>query len=234
MHPEGIGASVLRREDRRFLTGRGQYVSDLSFHDELHCAFVRSPHAHARIRSIDTTEALASAGVVAVYTGDDMAADRVGTMIPLWRIPGVGGSVMKEPPRWGLSRGTARHVGEAVAMVVAATRNQALDAAEKVAVDWEPLQAVVDVRDAAAPGAVELHPEAPGNVCVQFERGTRAPVDEAFARASHKVAVDIVNHRIICAAMEPPGGHRAGLRHARTRRSRGHHLDRQPGPASHP
>jgi len=203
MHPEGIGASVLRREDRRFLTGRGQYVSDLSFHDELHCAFVRSPHAHARIRSIDTTEALASAGVVPVYTGDDMAADRVGTMIPLWRIPGVGGSVMKEPPRWGLSRGTARHVGEAVAMVVAATRNQALDAAEKVAVDWEPLQAVVDVRDAAAPGAVELHPEAPGNVCVQFERGTRAPVDEAFARATHKVAVDIVNHRIICAAMEP-------------------------------
>ena len=85
MHPEGIGASVLRREDRRFLTGRGQYVSDLSFHDELHCAFVRSPHAHANIRSIDTTEALACPGVVAVYTGAEMEADRVGTMIPLWR-----------------------------------------------------------------------------------------------------------------------------------------------------
>jgi len=203
MHPEGIGASVLRREDRRFLTGRGQYVSDLSFPDELHCAFVRSPHAHARIASIDIGEALACPGVVAVLTGNDMATDGVGTMIPLWRIPGVEGSRMKEPPRWGLSRGTVRHVGEAVAMVVAATRNLALDAAEKVAIEWDPLPAVVDVRDAATEGAITLHPEAPDNVCVRFERGTRAPVDDAFARARHTVSVDIVNHRIICAAMEP-------------------------------
>lgn len=173
MHPEGIGAPVLRREDRRFLTGRGQYVSDLSLQDELHCAFVRSPHAHARINAIDTAQALASPGVVAVYTGDDMKADRVGPMTPLWRIPGVAGSTMNEPPRWALSRGTARHVGETVAMVVASTRNQALDAAEKVLVDWEPLPAVVDVRDAAAEGAPQLHPEAPGNTVVRFSVAPR-------------------------------------------------------------
>jgi carbon-monoxide dehydrogenase large subunit len=203
MHPQGIGASVLRREDRRFLTGKGQYVSDLSFHDELHCIFVRSPHAHAVIRSIDTSQALASPGVVAVYTGADMASDAVGPMTPLWQIPSADGGRMNEPPRWALSRGVARHVGEAVAMVVAGTRNQALDAAELVVVDWDPLPVVADVRDAAASGAVQLHPEAPGNVCVRFERGVKAPVDEAFARAAHKVAVDIVNHRIVCAAMEP-------------------------------
>ncbi len=203
MHPEGIGAPVLRREDRRFLTGRGQYVSDIVLEGELHCAFVRSPHAHARIRGIDSTAALASPGVVAVYTGADMAADRVGPMVPLWQIPGVDGKVMNEPPRWALSRGTARHVGEAVALVVATTRHQALDGAEKVEVDWEPLPATVDVRDAAKEDAPQLHAEAPGNLCVRFQRGTKAPVDEAFARAAHKVSVEIINHRIICAALEP-------------------------------
>jgi len=203
MHPEGIGAPVLRREDRRFLTGRGQYVSDIVLEGELHCAFVRSPHAHARIRGIDSTAALASPGVVAVYTGADMAADRVGPMVPLWQIPGADGKVMNEPPRWALSRGTARHVGEAVALVVAATRHQALDGAEKVEVDWEPLPATVDVRDAAKEDAPQLHAEAPGNLCVRFQRGSKAPVDEAFARAAHKVSVEIINHRIICAALEP-------------------------------
>jgi len=203
MHPEGIGASVLRREDVKFLTGQGQYVSDLRFEGELACAFVRSPHAHARIRSIDTRAALAASGVVAVYTGADMAADRVGPMIPLWRIPGVNGTQMNEPPRWALSRGTARHVGEPVAMVVATTRHEALDAAELVEVDWEPLPAVVDVRDAALPGATQLHPEGPGNLVVRFQRGNAGVTDAAFATAAHKVSVELVNHRIACAAMEP-------------------------------
>jgi carbon-monoxide dehydrogenase large subunit len=203
MHPEGIGAPVLRREDRRFLTGRGQYVSDIVLEGELHCAFVRSPHAHARFGVIDKSAALAAPGVVAVFTGADMAADRVGTMVPLWQIPGVDGKVMNEPPRWALSRGTVRHVGEAVAVVVATSRSQAQDAAEKVEVNWEPLPATVDVRDAAKEDAPQLHPEAPGNLCVRFQRGSKPPVDEAFARATHKVAVEIINHRIICAALEP-------------------------------
>ena len=202
-HPEGIGAPVKRREDLRFLTGRGRYVADLAFEGELHCAFVRSPHAHARIAAIDNRTALAAPGVAAVFTGADMAADGVGPMAPLWRIPGANGTRMNEPPRWALARDRARHVGEPVAMVLAATRDQALDAAEQVAVDWVPLPAVVDVREAARPGAPQLHDEAPGNLVVRFQRGNEAAVDAAFTRAQHVVAVDLVNHRIACAALEP-------------------------------
>jgi carbon-monoxide dehydrogenase large subunit len=202
-HPEGIGAPVRRREDLRFLTGRGRYVADLAFEGELHCAFVRSPHAHARIAGIDTRAARAAPGVAAVFTGADLAADGVGPMAPLWRIPGANGTRMNEPPRWALARDRARHVGEPVAMVLAATREQALDAAERVEVEWVPLPAVVDVRDAAQPGAPQLHDEAPGNLVVRFQRGDPAAVDAAFARARHVVAVDLVNHRIACAAIEP-------------------------------
>jgi carbon-monoxide dehydrogenase large subunit len=203
MHPEGIGAPVRRREDLRFLTGTGQYVADLAFEGELHCAFVRSPHAHARIDGVDTHAAAAAPGVVAVLTGADMAADRIGPMAPLWRIPGAHGTKMNEPPRWTLARDRARHVGEPVALVVAATRHHALDAAEQVAIAWAPLPAVVDVRDAARPGAPQLHAEAPGNLVLRFQRGNESAVESAFARAKHVVAVDLVNHRIACAAIEP-------------------------------
>jgi carbon-monoxide dehydrogenase large subunit len=203
MHPEGIGAPVRRREDLRFLVGDGRFVSDLVFEGELACAFVRSPHAHARIDRIDTRAAAAAPGVVAVYTGADMAADGVAPMAPLWRIPGVNGTTMNEPPRWTLARDRVRHVGEAVALVIAGTRSLALDAAELVEVDWAPLAAVVDVRDAAQPDAPQLHPEAPGNLVVRFQRGNAAATDEAFARAKHVVALELVNHRIACAAIEP-------------------------------
>lgn len=203
MDHEGIGASVLRREDLRYLIGKGQYVADLVFEGELHCAFVRSPHAHARIRRIAASPASAAPGVVAVYTGEDMAADRVGTMAPLWRIPGVNGSRMNEPPRWGLARGTVRHVGELVAMVVATTAHQAADAAERIEVDWEPLPAVADVSEAAKPHAPQLHAEAPGNLAVRFQRGDEAAANAAFAKARHVVTVELVNHRIACAAIEP-------------------------------
>src|SRR5512145_540414 len=103
MHPEGIGAPVRRREDLRFLVGQGQFVADLVLEGELACAFVRSPHAHARIDRIDTQAATAAPGVVAVYTGADMAADGVGPMAPLWRIPGASGTTMSDPPRWTLA-----------------------------------------------------------------------------------------------------------------------------------
>jgi carbon-monoxide dehydrogenase large subunit len=203
MHPEGIGAPVRRREDLRFLVGRGQFVADLVLEGELACAFVRSPHAHARIDRIDTRPAAAAPGVVAVYTGADMAADGVGPMAPLWRIPGANGTKMSDPPRWTLARERVRHVGEAVALVIAGTRDQALDAAELVTVDWAPLPAVVDVRDAAQPDAPQLHPEAPGNLVVRFQRGNAAATEAAFAKAKHVVAVELVNHRIVCAALEP-------------------------------
>ncbi|HVL35894.1 MAG TPA: xanthine dehydrogenase family protein molybdopterin-binding subunit [Burkholderiales bacterium] len=202
-HPEGIGAAIPRREDTRFLLGKGRFVGDLAFEGELHCAFVRSPHAHARIRRLDATAARAAPGVVAVYAGADMAADGVGPMAPLWRIPGVNGTRMNEPPRWALARDAVRHVGEAVAVIVAASAAQAQDAAERVEVDWEPLPAVPEVREAVKPGAPQLHVEAPGNLVVRFQRGNEPAVSAAFERAAHVVRVELVNHRIACAAMEP-------------------------------
>ena len=203
MHPEGIGKSVLRREDQRLLAGQGQFVADIFIERMKYCAFVRSPHAHARIGQIDTVGALLASGVSAVLTGADMQADGVGKMTPLWIIPGADGMPMKEPPRWSMALDRVRHVGEIVALVIADSLNQALDAAELVEVHYEPLPAVVDVRQAAGSEAPQIHEEAPGNLVLRFQRGAKAPVDEAFAHARHRIAVDLVNHRIICAALEP-------------------------------
>jgi carbon-monoxide dehydrogenase large subunit len=201
--PEGIGARVLRTEDPRFLTGRGQFVADLSFADELHCALVRSPHAHARIRAVDTAAASRAAGVVAVLAGADMAADGVGPMRCLWPIRSQDGRPMAEPPRWALARDRVRHIGEPVVAALATTRAAALDAADLVAVDYEPLPAVTDSRAALEANAPRLHAEAPGNVCYRFARGDEGAVDRAFAGAAHVVALDLVNHRIAGCAIEP-------------------------------
>ena len=203
MSAEGIGARVLRVEDPRFLTGRGRFVADLSFADELHCALVRSPHAHARIRAVDTAAASHADGLVAVLTGADMAADGVGPMRCLWPIRSKDGRAMAEPPRWALARERVRHVGEPVAAVLATSRAAALDAAELVAVDYEPLPAVTDARAALDAAAPQLHAEAPGNVVYRFARGDEAAVDRAFAAAAHVVALDLVNHRIAGCAIEP-------------------------------
>ncbi len=112
----------MRVEDPKFLRGQGCYVADIRLPGELHCVLVRSPHAHARIRYIDSAKAAVSPGVAAVFTGADMAADKVGPMAPLWAIATSDGKPMAEPPRWALARGTVRHVGEAVAAVIAETR----------------------------------------------------------------------------------------------------------------
>ncbi len=203
MKPEGIGAAVKRREDYRFLVGAGRFVADLSFDGQLYCAFVRSPHAHARILAIDIAEAAKVDGVAAIYTGADMEADGVGRMASLWQLPGVNGTRIIEPPRWALSRGAARHIGEPVAVAIAKSAASATEAAELVQVDWSPLPAAVDVADALRPGAAQLHPEAPGNLALHYQRGDRAAVDKAFADAAHVVSVELVNQRIACAAIEP-------------------------------
>ena len=170
---------------------------------ELHGVLVRSPHAHARIRQIDNTAALNAAGVAAVFTGADMAADNVGPMAPLWAIKGADGKPMAEPPRWALARGTVRHVGEPVALVVAETLSQARDAADIVRVDYEPLPTVTDAKAAMRAEAPQLHDAAPGNVCFRFARGDEAAVAKAFAGAAHVVRLDLVNNRLIGAALEP-------------------------------
>lgn len=200
---EGIGAAVPRKEDARFLTGRGRFVADLTFPGELHCAFVRSPHAHARIGRIDAKAALRARGVVAVFTGADMAADSIGPMRSLWPLKMANGKSMNEPPRWALARGAVRHVGEAVAAVIAENREAAADAAERVDVDYAPLDAVTSAREALAKAAPQLHRAAPGNLCFRFARGDAAAVEAAFARAAHVTKLDLVNHRIAGAAIEP-------------------------------
>jgi carbon-monoxide dehydrogenase large subunit len=200
---QGIGAPLRRVEDRRFLLGRGRFVADIDIPGALHCVLVRSPHAHARIRKIDTAAASTAPGVVAVFTGADMAADGAAPMRPLWIIKSRDGTPMAQPPRYPLARETVHHVGEPVAAVIAATREQAADAAERLAVDYEPLPAVSDVRAALAPGAPQLHQAVPGNVCFRWARGDEAAVRKAFATAAHKVALDLVNNRLAGCAIEP-------------------------------
>ena len=164
---------------------------------------MRSPHAHARIRKIDRAAAAGQPGIAAVFTGADMADDSVGPMAPLWAIKSGDGKPMAEPPRWALVRGTVRHGGEAVAAVIAETLALALDAADLVQVDYESLPVVVDAKAALRQDAPQLHDAVPGNVCFRFARGDEAAVRQAFAGAAHVVRLDLVNNRLIGAAIEP-------------------------------
>ena len=200
---DGIGAPVLRLEDDRLLRGKGQYVSDIAIVGALHCAFVRSSYAHAVIRNIDIADALKMPGVEAVLTGVDLAADGVGPMKCLWAIRSHDGRPMAEPPRWSLARDEVRYIGEPIAIVVAATQTDAQDAAERVAVDYEPLPVVIDTRSAIAAGAPQLHLSAPGNVCFEWRRGDDKAVAQQFDAAAHVTRIDLVNNRLAGAAMEP-------------------------------
>jgi aerobic carbon-monoxide dehydrogenase large subunit len=193
----------LRVEDPKFLRGQGCYVSDISLPGELHCVLLRSPHARARIVGIESKAAAAMPGVVAVFTGADMAADRVGPMTPFWAIQTSNGKPMAEPPRFALARGTARFVGEAVAAVIAETRAQAQDAADALQVEYEPLPAIVDGRAAMEKDAPQLHESASGNVCFRYARGDETAVRKAFEGAAHVVKLDIANNRLIGGAIEP-------------------------------
>jgi carbon-monoxide dehydrogenase large subunit len=199
-----MGAAPPRREDARLITGRGRYVADINLPGQLYCAFVRSPHAHARVLAIDSRPALALPGVRAVLTGTEMEADGVGSMRCLWPVQGVDGPAI-EPPRWGLARGRVRHAGEPVALVIAATREQAEDAAEQVAVEYEALPALPTAAAALAEGAALLHAEAPGNLCYRYERGNRTAAEAAFAAAAHVTRLALTNQRLAGCALEPRG-----------------------------
>ena len=198
----GIGDEVLRKEDRRFLLGKGRFVADLALPGQLHVAFVRSPHGHAKITSLDIASAAAMPGVVAILTGNDMARDGVGSMPFMWLMKNNDGSPMKQPPRWPLARDRVRHAGEPVALVVAETPSQAMDAAEAVEVAYEALPAVTDVREALEPGAAIVHDEVPGNEIYTWGRGNRGAAEAAIAAAPHVIEIDVVNNRLACAALE--------------------------------
>jgi aerobic carbon-monoxide dehydrogenase large subunit len=196
-----IGQSVLRKEDARFLTGTGQYTDDVSMPRQTHAYFLRSPHAHAAIRSIDVVKAKALPGVVDIFTGADLTG--VNGLPCGWLITGSDGKPMNEPPHPVLAQGKVRYVGDAVALVIAETVDQAKDAAEAIVVDYDVLPAVVNVVDALQSGAPQLHEQAPGNKCYTWALGDRSAVEAAFAKAAHVTKLDIVNNRLVPNAIEP-------------------------------
>ncbi|MDE2613220.1 MAG: xanthine dehydrogenase family protein molybdopterin-binding subunit, partial [Burkholderiales bacterium] len=197
-----IGKSLARREDQRFLTGAGQYTDDITLPGQTYGVFLRSPHAHARIRKIDLTRAKAAPGVVAIFTGDDVAAAKINGLPCGWLIHSKDGSPMKEPPHPVLAQGKVRHVGDQVALVVAETLLQAKDAAELIEVDYEELPAVIDVTRAGTQG-VAVHDEVPDNVCYDWGHGNKEAVDAAFKGAAKVSTLEFVNNRLIPNAMEP-------------------------------
>ncbi|HEX6442609.1 MAG TPA: xanthine dehydrogenase family protein molybdopterin-binding subunit, partial [Stellaceae bacterium] len=203
MQQFGIGQPIRRVEDRRFLTGRGHYLDDINRPHQAHAAMLRSPHAHARIRAIDTAEAAAIPGVIAVLTGEDLAQDRVGTVPCVSAVANRDGSPMASPPRPAILCDRVRHVGDTVAMVVAETAAIARDAAELIAVDYEPLPAVVDAARALEPGSPAVWDEHPGNLCFDWEVGDRAAVERAADGAHHRIELTLINNRVVVNSMEP-------------------------------
>jgi carbon-monoxide dehydrogenase large subunit len=161
MSATGIGAAVRRKEDFRFITGKGQYTDDITRPGEAHAHFLRSPHARAKIKKIDAKAAAGMPGVLAVLTGAELAADKIGGLICGWMIHSKDGSPMKMAPHPAIAHGTANYVGDPVAIVVAESLDQAEDAAEKIAVDYEVLPAVADPAKAQHKGTPQIHEVAP-------------------------------------------------------------------------
>ncbi|QQP88463.1 xanthine dehydrogenase family protein molybdopterin-binding subunit [Skermanella sp. TT6] len=199
----GIGASVRRREDFRFLTGQGTYTDDINRPNQTHAYILRSPYAHARIKGIDTSAALAAPGVVAVFTGQDIAADKVNGLPCGWLIHSKDGSPMVEPPHPPLVLDRVVHVGDQVAVVIAESRDQAKDAAELIMVDYDELPAVTTSTAALKDGAPLVHEQAAGNICYDWHLGDKAATDAAFAKAAHVTKLDLINNRLVPNAMEP-------------------------------
>jgi carbon-monoxide dehydrogenase large subunit len=199
----GSGREVRRIEDAGLLSGRGKFTDDVSVASQTYVVFLRSPHAHARIRSIDATEALAMPGVVAVLTGADLVAAGVKPLpvAPIFKRP--DGSPGATPLRPALAHEVVRFVGEAVVALFAESREQAKDAIEAIAVDYEELPVVTTLAAAVAPDAPQLWPEATGNIAAQMRHGDAAATDAAFAAATHVVSLDVVNQRLAPVPLEP-------------------------------
>jgi len=203
MSATGIGAPVRRLEDQRYITGKANYVDDVNRHGQAYAYFLRSPHAHARIVAVDSAAAEAEPGVLAVYTGQDLAADKVGGLICGWMIHSKDGSAMKAGPHPALAQGKVRYVGDHVAVVIAETYAEAKDAAEKIVVDYDVLAAVAGTASARTAGGEPVHEVAPDNTVFEFHLGNKDATEAAFARAAHVTKIDLVNNRLIPNAMEP-------------------------------
>ena len=199
----GSGREVKRIEDEALLKGVGRFADDFAPEGAAHLKFLRSPHAHARVRAIDASAALAAPGVLAVFTGAALAKAGVKPipLAPMFQRP--DGSPGASPLRPALAVDVARFVGEAVAAVVAETAEAAKDALDLIVVDYEPLPAVVGVAAATAPDAPQVWPAATGNIAARMTHGDAAATQAAFAKAAHVVGLDLVNQRLVAAPMEP-------------------------------
>ena len=197
----GIGASVRRKEDVRFITGAGNYMDDINQPGQTYAVFLRSPHARAKILGIDASGALATPGVVAVFTGADLAADGIGDLPCGWLVKSRDGSDMIQPPHPPIAVERVNYVGEPYGIVIAETLQAARDGAEAIVTDFEDLPAVVDA--ATATSGDQLHESVPNNRCYDWEFGDQAATEAAFAQAAHVTSLDIVNNRLIPNAMEP-------------------------------
>jgi carbon-monoxide dehydrogenase large subunit len=197
----GVGQPVPRTEDPKLLKGQGRYTDDINLPGQAYAVIVRSRVAHGILRGIETAEARAMPGVLAVLTAADLRD--YGTFRCVITFPNRDGTPMKQPVWTALATDKVRYVGDALACVVAETPAQAKDAAEAVIADIEALPAVTRAKDGAAPGAPRVYDEIPGNVCLDFHFGEAEKVKEAFARAAHVTRLDIVNNRVVVCAMEP-------------------------------
>jgi aerobic carbon-monoxide dehydrogenase large subunit len=193
-----VGASIKRREDPRFIQGQGKYVANIAMPNMAHLAVKRSPYAHARIKSIDTSKAAALPGVIAVFTGQDLIDGGVGKLPCGWVVPGC-----KVPTRWPLMVDKVRHVGDGVACVVAENRYIAEDAVNLIGVDYESLPAALDARKTTEPGAPQIHDDIPNNTSYTWALGNKEAMEKGFAEADHVVELDLINQRLIPTAMEP-------------------------------
>ncbi|HYL50303.1 MAG TPA: xanthine dehydrogenase family protein molybdopterin-binding subunit [Stellaceae bacterium] len=198
-----IGDPVRRKEDLRFLTGKGHYTDDINRAGQVYAVFVRSPHAHAEIKSIATKRAAGAPSVVAVYTGADLIKAGLGTLPCGWGVKNKDGSPMAEPPHPVLASGKVRHVGDPVAVVIADSKTAAEEAAELVEITYNELPSVTAVDAAVKPGAPQLHADAKNNICYDWHIGDKAATDAAFAKAAHVTKLDVVNNRLVPNAMEP-------------------------------
>ena len=203
MVANGVGASVRRKEDDRFITGQGRYTDDINLPGQTYGYILRSPLAHARVNGIDTSEASRAEGVIAIFTGADMAAAGVGGLPCGWLVHNKDGSPMAEPPHAPLCTDRVRHVGDQVAVVIATTLQQARDAAELVEVDYEDLDAVTDATAGMADSAPQVWEDVPNNLCFDWELGDKAATDAAFDGAHHVTKLDFRNQRLVANPMEP-------------------------------
>ena len=201
MKTNTLGHSVRRVEDERFLTGHGRFVDDFDVPGAAHGHVLRSPHAHAVIERIELAAAQSAPGVLGVFTESDLAADGIGPLPCVAQIATVDPLIV--PPRYALARGRVRHAGDPVAFVVAESREQARDAAERVAIDYRALDAVTEAPVALMPGAPQIWDEAPGNLCFRFQRGDKSATGAAFAGAAHVVEITLVNNRVVPTPIEP-------------------------------